>query len=86
MTAYDAIKLLIEEKLFTRYEDAWWTIMNAYNNNKIDGDELVELAKSEGIELSDVELEGMAGGLSWGDGDCSLFEEDCSDHCYADYR
>lgn len=49
-------------------------------------DELVELAKSEGIELSDAELEGMAGGLSWGDGKCSLFEEDCSDHCYADYR
>lgn len=49
-------------------------------------DELLELAKAEGIELSDAELEGMAGGLSWGDGDCSLFEEDCSSHCYADYR
>ena len=49
-------------------------------------DELVELAKSEGIELSDAELEGMAGGLSWGDGKCSLFEEDCSNDCYADYR
>lgn len=45
MTAYDAIKLLIEEKLFTRYEDAWWTIMNAYNSNKIDGYEFVELAE-----------------------------------------
>ena len=27
-------------------------------------DELLELAKAEGIELSDAELEGMAGGLT----------------------
>lgn len=49
-------------------------------------DELLELARSEGIELSDAELEGIASGLSWGDGNCSLLEEDCSNHCYVDYR
>ena len=34
-----------------------------------DADELVELAKSEGIELTDEQLEGVAGGKSWCDVD-----------------
>ena len=33
-------------------------------------DELVELAKSEGVELSDEQLEGIAGGFNW-KGECS---------------
>lgn len=49
-------------------------------------EELLALAKEEGYELSDAELEGIAGGGFWGDGDCKLFEEDCPNHCYVDYR
>lgn len=45
MTAYNAIKLLIEERLFLTHENAWQAIMSAYNNNKIDGTELIELAE-----------------------------------------
>ena len=33
-------------------------------------DELVELAKSEGVDLSDEELDGISGG-DWNCGDCS---------------
>lgn len=44
MTAYSAIVLLIKEKLFSTYEDAWRVIFNAYNGNRIDHNELDELA------------------------------------------
>ncbi len=43
MTTYNAIRLLIEDKVFATWDDAWKTIMNAYNRNRIDGYELEEL-------------------------------------------
>ena len=39
-------------------------------------DELLALAKEEGFELSDAELEGISGG-SWGD----ICWDDCPDEC-----
>ena len=36
-------------------------------------DELVELAKSEGIELSDEQLDSIAGGGSWADYVCDSY-------------
>ena len=39
-------------------------------------EELVVLAKAEGFELSDAELESVSGGAIW----------DCSDNICADYR
>ena len=36
-------------------------------------DELVELAKSEGIELSDEQLNSIAGGDSWADYFCDSY-------------
>lgn len=43
-------------------------------------DELIELAKSEGVELSTEELDGIAGG-DWNCGDCSNDCSDVSHHC-----
>ena len=39
-------------------------------------EELIELAKQEGYELSDAELEGIAGG-SWCINDCNGLSEKC---------
>ena len=39
-------------------------------------EELVALAESEGVELSDAELDGLSGGAVW----------DCSDNICVDYR
>ena len=40
-------------------------------------DELTELIETEGIELSDEQLDGMAGGAAWDN-------ERCSDECVSD--
>ena len=45
MTAYDAIRLLIEERVIATYEGAMLVIHMAYHRNKIDGLELEELAE-----------------------------------------
>ena len=49
------------------------------------GEELIALAKSEGVELTDEMLEGMSGGLDWicshnsNDGSCP--EDVCPSYC-----
>lgn len=44
MTTYNAIEVLITNKVFVTYDEAWKVIIAAYNRNKIDGKELEELA------------------------------------------
>ena len=39
-------------------------------------EEFFALAKEEGIELSEEELDAMSGGVNW---DCLLYNEDCAD-------
>ena len=45
MTTYNAIEMLIKNKVLTTWDDAWKAIYNAYIGNKIDGYELEELAE-----------------------------------------
>ena len=42
-------------------------------------DELVALAKEEGVELSDEDLDGIAGG-GWGGGSCEERKAFCNGH------
>ncbi|MGI6220906.1 MAG: Nif11-like leader peptide family natural product precursor [Coriobacteriales bacterium] len=45
-------------------------------------EELLELAKNEGYELSDEDLEAVAGGRKWNClSDCEFHTAPCNDHC-----
>lgn len=52
-------------------------------------EELLALAKDEGMELTDEELEAVSGGMTWDClNDCSehCTDYECTNYCWVDYR